>query len=153
LELISRLRPAGTDAHASYGLRQVEILYAAARAWTAQAERHQDEALSWMRQAADMEDAIEKKAVTPGPLLPARELLGELLLELRQPRDALAEFDKSLKESPKRFNSLYGAGRAATALGGSERTRDYFKELLTSCQRADSQRPELLAARRVLEER
>jgi tetratricopeptide (TPR) repeat protein len=100
-----------------------------------------------MRQAADQEEAIEKKPVTPGPLLPARELLGELLLETGKARDALVEFDKSLRESPKRFNSLYGAGRAAAALGENDRAQDYFKQLLTSCQRADSQRPELLEAR------
>jgi hypothetical protein len=153
LELLAQLRPAKTDGPASYALRQIEILYAGARAWTAQAEHQPDEALRWMRQAADQENAIEKKPVTPGPLLPARELLGELLLESGQSREALAEFDKSLKESPHRFNSLYGAGRAAAAVGEKERARDYFKQLLTSCQRADSQRPELLAAREFLEQR
>src|SRR5260370_32057215 len=153
LELLSQIRPAGAEAPASYGLRQIEILYAGARAWTAHAEHQDEEALRWMRQASDQEDAIEKKPVTPGPLPPARELLGELLQESGQPRAALIEFDKSLKETPKRFNSLYGAGRAAATLGESDRARDYFKQLLTSCQHADSQRPELLAAKRVLEQR
>ena len=147
LELLSQLRPAGSEGSATYGLRQVEILYAGARAWTARAERQDDEALRWMRQAADQEEAIEKKPVTPGPLLPARELLGELLLETGKARDALVEFDKALKESPKRFNSLYGAGRAAAALDEKALAKDYFKQLVATCERADAQRPELLEAR------
>jgi hypothetical protein len=153
LESLSRMRPAETGVAPSYGLRQIEILYAEARAWTAHAEHQDEEALRWMRQAADQEDAIEKKPVTPGPLVPARELLGDLLLESGQPREALAEFGKSLKESPKRFNGLYGAGRAAAALGDSARARDYFHQLLTSCQHADSHRPELLAAKQALAQR
>jgi len=153
LELLSQLRPAGNEGSATYGLRQVEILYAGARAWTARAEHQDEEALRWMRQAADQEEAIEKKPVTPGPLLPARELLGELLLETGKARDALVEFDKSLRESPKRFNSLYGAGRAAAALDEKALAKDYFKQLVASCERADSQRPELLEARAALEKR
>src|SRR6185369_5434332 len=95
----------------------------------------------------DQEEAIEKKPVTPGPLLPARELLGELLLETGKTRDALVEFDKALKESPKRFNSLYGAGRAAAALDEKALAKDYFKQLVATCERSDAQRPELLEAR------
>ena len=147
LELLSQLRPAGSEGSATYGLRQVEILYAGARAWTARAEHQDDEALRWMRQAADQEEAIEKKPVTPGPLLPARELLGELLVETGKARDALVEFDKALKESPKRFNSLYGAGRAAAALDEKALAKDYFKQLVATCERSDAQRPELLEAR------
>ncbi|HWW01020.1 MAG TPA: hypothetical protein VNZ64_15085 [Candidatus Acidoferrum sp.] len=153
LESLSRMRPAETGVAPSYRVRQIDILYAEARAWTAHAEHQDEDALRWMRQAADQEDAIEKKPVTPGPLVPARELLGDLLLESGQPREALAEFGKSLKESPKRFNGLYGAARAAAALGDSARARDYFHQLLTSCQHADSQRPELLAAKQGLDQR
>jgi len=152
LDSLSRLRPAAAGPAASYGLRQVEILFAEANAWTAHAEHRQEEALRSMRQAAEQEDAIEKKPVTPGPLLPARELLGELLLESGRPRDALAEFERALKESPRRFNGLYGAGRAAAALGEKARARDYFQQLLKTCRNADSQRPELLAAKEALDQ-
>jgi len=153
LELLSQMRSPGTGSQASYGLRQIEILYAEAKAWTAHSEHQDDEAFRWMRQAAEQEGAIEKKPVTPGPLVPARELLGEMLLESGRFGEALTEFDKSLKESPKRFNGLYGAGCAAVALGESVRARDYFEQLVTSCQRADAERPELLKAKRVLEQR
>ena len=152
-EFLSQMLPTATAAPASYSVRQIGILSTEARAWTAHAEHQDEEALRWMRDAADQEDTIEKKPVTPGPLLPARELLGELLLELGQPREAIAEFDKSLQEAPKRFNSLYGAGRAATALGETDRARGYFDQLVASCQQADSQRPELLVARRAVEQR
>jgi hypothetical protein len=152
LELLSQLRPGGAQTPVSYGLLQIEILYSEAKAWTMYADHQEEEALRWMRQAAEQEDAIEKKPVTPGPLFPAHELLGEMLLESGQPRQALAEFDKSLKESPKRLNGLYGAGRAAVAAGQSVLARGYFQQLLTSCQRADSQRPEILAAKRVLDQ-
>jgi tetratricopeptide (TPR) repeat protein len=150
LESLNLLRPSEPGAAASYGLRQIDILCAEAKAWTAHAEHRDEEAARWMRQAAEQEEAIEKKPVTPGPLIPARELLAELLLESGQPGQALAEFERSLKESPKRFNGLYGAGCAAAALGESDRAREYFRQLVTICQPADSQRPELLAARQAL---
>jgi tetratricopeptide (TPR) repeat protein len=153
LEFLSQLRSPGTNAPAGYGPRQIEILYAEAKAWTAQADHRDDEALRWMKQAAEQEDALEKRPVTPGPLVPARELLGEMLLESGQPLLALTEFEKSLKESPKRFNGLYGAGRAAAALGDSARARACFQQLVTNCQRADPQRRELLAAKRALDQR
>jgi hypothetical protein len=152
LELFSQMRFAGTAAQASYGLRQIEILYTQAKAWTAHAEHQEDEALRWMREAVEQEGAIEKKPVTPGPLVPARELLGEMLLESGRFGQALTEFDKALKESPKRFNGLYGAGRAAIALGESVRARQYFEQLVTSCQRSDAERPELLVAKQFLEQ-
>lgn len=153
LKLLSQLQPAAVDTPQSYNLRQIAILYTTAQAWTAHAEHHEEDALRLMREAADQEDAVEKKPVTPGPVLPARELLGDLLLETGHSREALAEFNKSLTESPKRFNSLYGAAQAAAACGEAERARGYFAELSTTCENADSERPELLAARRVMKGR
>jgi tetratricopeptide (TPR) repeat protein len=152
LESLVHLRPERTDTPLTYGFRQIRIMEAAARAWTARAQHQDEEALRWMRQAADQEDAIEKKPVTPGPLLPARELLGELLLETGRAGEALSEFEKALAEAPKRFNSLYGAGCAAASLGEKARARAYFKVLVSVCEKADSERPELLAARRALEQ-
>jgi hypothetical protein len=153
LDALSQLREGAARPAATYGLRQIEILFAEANAWTAHAEHRDEDALRWMGQAAEQEDALEKKPVTPGPLIPARELLGELLLESGQPGPALVEFDKSLEASPKRFNGLYGAARAAVATGESARARDYFQQLLSNCQHADSQRPELLATKEALEQR
>ena len=142
----------GTNAAAGYGPRQVEILFLEAKAWTAQADQRNEEALAWMIQAADQEDALEKRPVTPGPMVPARELLGEMLLAAGQPQRALAAFEQCLAESPKRFNGLYGAGCAAAAVGERARARDFFRQLVETCHRADSPRPELLAARHALEQ-
>lgn len=153
LGLLSQLQSVKAEGTRSYNLRQIDILQITAEAWTAHAEHREEDALRWMRQAADQEDASEKKPVTPGPLLPARELLGELLLETGHPREGLAEFDKSLKECPKRFNGLYGAGQAAVACGQPERARGYFAELVSTCGGADAERPELVAARRAMKGR
>ena len=71
----------------------MEIQRRGAAAWVALAEGRQAEALALMREAADMEDATEKAAVTPGPIKPARELLGEMLLEVERPAEALEEFE------------------------------------------------------------
>ena len=70
-----------------------------------------------MRAAAELDDATDKHPVTPGAILPAREQLGELLLELKQPVAALQEFETSLRSAPNRFNGLYGAARAREACG------------------------------------
>ena len=80
-------------------------------------ERNSDEALTLMRSAADMEDKSEKHAVTPGRLVPARELLGEMLLEMNRPAEALQAFETSEKHDPNRFRGLYGAAKAAALAG------------------------------------
>ena len=93
--------------------KQVEIERQVASAWLAYAEGKHEESLKLMRAAADLDDATDKHPVTPGAILPAREQLGELLLELKQPAAALQEFETSLQRAPNRFNGLYGAARAA----------------------------------------
>jgi tetratricopeptide (TPR) repeat protein len=90
---------------------QVAIERQIAEAWLAFAEGRKDEGLSTMRAAADLDDSSEKHPVTPGALLPAREQLGELLLELGKPTEALAQFEASLKRAPRRLAGLYGAAR------------------------------------------
>ncbi len=92
---------------------QVESMRAAAAAWLAYAEGRKDEALAIARSAADLDAKAGKHPVTPGAILPARELLADMLLEMGRPGEALAEYQASLREAPGRFNSLYGAGRAA----------------------------------------
>ena len=93
--------------------KQVEIGRLVASAWLEHAEGKHEESLRLMRAGADLDDATDKHPVTPGAILPAREQLGELLLELNQPTAALREFETSLRTSPNRFNGLYGAARAA----------------------------------------
>src|SRR5882672_3547624 len=92
---------------------QADIERQVASAWLAHAEGNDADALRLVRAAADLDDATEKHPVTPGAILPAREQLGELLLELKQPTAALQEFETSLRSAPNRFNGLYGAARAA----------------------------------------
>ena len=101
-----------------------------------------------MRAAAEQEDGTEKNAITPGPLTPARELLGELLLELKQPAEALKEFEATLTKEPNRFRSLYGAAEAAKLAGDRQTAQKYFQELLKVAERADKPgRQELAEAR------
>src|SRR5437773_10038451 len=80
--------------------------------------------------AYEMEDGTDKKAITPGPLAPARELFGEMLLEINQPAQALEQFEATLKTEPNRFRALYGAARAAQLGGNLDASRKYFAELL-----------------------
>ena len=102
-----------------------------------------------MKLAAELEDGTEKSAVTPGPLAPARELLGEMLLQLNQPLEALEQFETTLKKEPGRFRALYGAAHAAQLSGNRDASHKYFLELLTVCSRADkSGRAELIEAQR-----
>ena len=82
-------------------------------AWVSLAQKRNDEALASMRQAADNEDKSEKNIVTPGRLLPARELLGDMLLELKRPAEALKEYEASQLREPNRYRGLYGAAKAA----------------------------------------
>ena len=81
-------------------------------AWSAQADKKPEEAVAFMRAAADEEDAIEKLPVTPGPIVPAREQLGYLLLEQNRPALALKEFQVALANAPGRRGALQGAARA-----------------------------------------
>ena len=90
-----------------------------------------------MEAAAEIEDRTEKSVVTPGPLSPARELLGEMLLAMNEPTKALEQFEATLKKEPRRFNSLYGAAHAAQLSGSRDTSQKYFRELLRVCARAD----------------
>jgi hypothetical protein len=98
----------------TYWAEQVAIQQLGVQAWIDWAEHRPDDALAHMRQAADREDATEKNAVTPGPLAPARELLGDLLLELGRPAAAAAEYRASLEREPNRRHALLRLGRGAS---------------------------------------
>jgi hypothetical protein len=78
-----------------------------------------------MRVAVELEESSEKHPITPGPIVPARELLGELWLELGEPTQALGEFEASVRKEPRRFNGLYGVARAAELAGNSDKARAY----------------------------
>jgi tetratricopeptide (TPR) repeat protein len=135
------------EAKDRYWATEVEVQRTIASAWIALAKQDSAEALRLMRAAADMEDRNEKHIITPGRVLPARELLGDMLLEMKQPADALKEYEASQAREPNRFRGLYGAARAAEQSGDRARAADYYARLLALAKSADSNRPELSAAK------
>ncbi len=130
-----------------YWSGQVEIQAKGSAAWVAFAEGRQDEALMTMREAVALEDKTEKSAISPGPIKPARELLGEMLLEMDRPAEALAEFEATMQKEPNRFRGIYGAAVAAERSSDHEKAKTYYTQLLTICERGDAGRLELQAAR------
>ena len=100
--------------------------------------------------AADAEDVTDKAAVTPGPLAPARELLGYMLLEAGRHKEALAAFEATMKKEPNRFRGIYGAARAAELSGDRAKSRTYYQQLLEIAKEADTERPELVQARKMV---
>lgn len=135
----------------AYWAEQVAIERQGAMAFLALAEGRTAEAEATMRAAADREDATEKSAVTPGPIAPARELLGEMLLELKDHAGALTAFQATLAKEPNRFRAVYGAARAAMLSGNTAAARTHYAELVKICARADSPgRKELAEARSFL---
>jgi hypothetical protein len=144
---LASLRDTLTQGNDKYWAEQVDIQRESATAWIMLADGKHDEALVQMRSAADREDRTDKHNVTPGVILPARELLGEMLLELNQPAAAMVEFEATLRTAPNRFNVLAGAARAAKLSGDNTKAKTYYAKLLSICEHADGDRPELQDAR------
>jgi tetratricopeptide (TPR) repeat protein len=136
-------------AHNDYWADEVEVQHRAAIAWITFAAGRRDEALGLMRSAADSEDASEKSGISPGRILPARELLGDMLFEGGHFDEALAAYEAALINDPKRFRSFYGAAQAAAAAGNRDKARYYFGRLLDMAD-ARSNRPALPKARAYL---
>jgi hypothetical protein len=133
-------------AHNDYWANEVEVQRRGAAAWIAFASGKRDEALGLMRSAADLEDASEKSAISPGRILPAHELLGDMLFESGRFDDALAAYEATLVNDPKRFRSFYGAAQAAAAASNGDKARYYFGRLVDLAD-AGSDRPALAKAR------
>ena len=148
---LQQIRERLLQAGENYWAQQVEIQQLEVAAWAAFAEGKKEESLKRARSAAELEDATDKSAVTPGPLAPARELLGEMLLEMNEPAQALTQFEATLAKEPGRFRALYGAARAAKLSGNHDASQRYFRELLKVCSNADKPgRPELIEAQQAL---
>jgi hypothetical protein len=147
LQQVTSLRERLVGGHDNYSAELVDIQRESVEAWLALAAGKSEDALRQMRHAADREDATEKLPVTPGAVVPARELLGEMLLENKQPAAALEAFETSLAVAPLRFNALAGAARAARASGDAAKSTKYYSALLANCPQSASARPELLEAR------
>ena len=150
LEQLQSLKGELLQSNDDYWAEQVDIQRKAAEAWVAHAEGKRAEALKLMRSAADLEDASEKHVAMENRLWPMRELLGELLLELNEPAQALKEFEASLENARNRFRGLYGAGKAAERLGDRQKAKSFYEKLLAVSKHADTDRPELLEARAFL---
>ena len=154
IERLHTLHKALTERKLAYWAEQTEIQAKVATAWALRAEGKNEEALAAMRAAADHEDQTEKHAVTPGPIMPARELLGDLLLELGRPADALPQYEASIAKEPNRFRGLYGAGLAAeTRRRPGARAGRISRNSPRSVPQSDGTRPELARARQVLAQR
>lgn len=147
IEKLAELRDELTARSDPYWAEQVDIQWQVARAWVAFAEGDQEEGIELLKAAAEAEDATDKSAVSPGPLAPARELLGWMLLEADRPEEAFDAFLLTMEKEPNRFLGLYGAGRAAETLGNRERARGYYSRLLEVAADADTDRAELRHAR------
>src|SRR5262249_32308614 len=126
VERLKTLRETLLQAKDGYWADQVEIQRRAASAWLAWSEGKREEALTVARSAADLEDSTGKHPATPAPVLPARELLGDLLLEANQPGQAVQEYEASLQREPNRFNGLYGAARAAERSGDLAKAKAFY---------------------------
>ena len=127
--------------------KQVTIERQVAEAWLASAEGKKEEAVKLMTAAADLDDATEKHPGTPGAILPAREQLGEMLLEQGRGSEALAAYEASLKRAPKRLVSLYGAARASKLVGDATKASSYYAELAEMTKASDGTRAEIKEAR------
>jgi tetratricopeptide (TPR) repeat protein len=149
VERITTIRDDLKAAKNDYWANEVEVMRLSSLAWISLAQKKGNEALGLMRQAADIEDKSEKNIVTPGRLLPARELLGDMLMELKRPTEALKEYEASQLREPDRYRGLYGAGQAAVQSGNSNKARQYFSKLVELVGSGDL-RPEMENARRYL---
>jgi tetratricopeptide (TPR) repeat protein len=147
---LESIKQALIDAKDPYWPDQIEIQRLSAAGWIAFAEGNKDEALSLIQKAADLEDSTEKHPVTPGPIIPAREQLGNLLLELNKPQEALEAYEKSLTKSPNRLNGLFGAAHAAELSQNSEKATRYYSQLIELTKNGDGNREELKAAKKFL---
>lgn len=144
---LAELRDKLRDAKNSYWADQVDVQEQIASAWVLYADGKYDEALKAMGAAVNAEDKTEKAPVTPGPLAPARELYGFMLLDRGMAKEALAVFEATMAKEPNRFNGYVGAAKAAQALGDTAKAKATYAKLVALAAEADSERPTLAAAR------
>ena len=145
-ELSDKLRQAKDN----YWAGIVDIQRQVAAAWVLHAEGKFDEALKAMSAAVYAEDKTDKHVVTPGPLAPARELYGFMLLDRGLAKEALAAFEATIKQEPNRFNAFAGAAQVSEGLGDKAKAKEYYKKLTSLASNADTVRQEIEAARKFL---
>jgi tetratricopeptide (TPR) repeat protein len=145
---LAALRDSIAKQNNTYWSNQVEVERREVAAWIAEQNGKSEDALKLARSAAELEESMDKAAVTPGAVTPAREMLAELLLIGHQPGESLVEYQSVLKIAPNRFNALYGAARAAEANGDATTASGYFRKLTQVA--VGDERPELKTARQKL---
>ena len=133
-----------------YNINQLQIQLNAGKAWILFKEGQNEEAIRLMTMAADKEDATDKLPVTPGEIIPARELLGDMLLQMGKTGQALQAYEADLKKQLNRFNGLYGAARAAELSNNPDKAILYYQQLVTIAGPGSQDRPELEKARQYL---
>lgn len=133
----------------AYWTEQVDIQRRGAEAWVMFAEGKKAEAIAAMSAVAEAEDKTDKAAVTPGPIAPAREMYGFMLLEAGRAKEALVAFEAVTRKEPNRFLALYGAGKAAEATKQTTKAKGYYKQIVAICADAGTERPELQYARKM----
>jgi tetratricopeptide (TPR) repeat protein len=144
VQTLASLVDASAKRNNIYWSNQVEVQRREVAAWIAEKSGKSTEAIATMKSAAELEESMDKDAVTPGPVTPAREMLAELLLLEKRPQEALAEYEAVLRVAPNRFNALFGAASAADAAGNSAVADRYFRKL--SEISVGEERPELVTA-------
>jgi hypothetical protein len=147
---LQSLRDTAKDRKIGYWAEQIDIQAEVVRGLMACAAGRPDECVAILRTAADREDATEKHAVTPGPLLPAREVLAMVLLKEAKPADALRGFETVLTKEPNRYRAVTGAMQAAERAGETKKAAAFAERVIEQAAAADSPRPEITHARRVL---
>jgi tetratricopeptide (TPR) repeat protein len=147
LKMLQDIRDTLLSQKEDYKANQVLIQVHAGEAWILLKEGKKAAALQKMQMAVDLEDKTEKSPVTPGEVLPARELLADMLLELNKPAEALLAYETDLKKHPNRFNGVYGAAYCSEKTGNKEKAVTYYKQLTTIAPAAEADRPELEKAR------
>jgi len=144
---LAEIRDGLLEAKNNYWAGQVDVQAQIANAWVLYADGKSDDALKAMSAAADAEDKTEKSPVTPGPLTPARELYGVMLLDRGMAKEALAAFEATMAKEPNRFNGYVGAAKAAQSLGDTTKAKTTYEKLVALASGSDSERPTLAAAR------
>ncbi len=150
LQRLEALKAGMLAAKVAYWPSQTEFQIKAVAAWIALAEGQQAQALALMQEAANLEDASDKHPVTPGNVVPSRQLLGEMLLEMKRPADALAELRRSMTRDPNRYQTIAAAARAAREAGAQDEATRLYDALIRLGERAQAPRPELAEARAYL---
>ncbi len=143
---LASLRDAVANQINVYWSNQVEVQRREVAGWIAQNRGQNEDAITALRSAAELEESMDKDAVTPGAVTPAREMLAEVLFLQNRSQDALAEYQAVLKVAPNRFNALYGAANAAEAAGNTQAANEYFHKLTQIA--VGDERPELATARK-----